>query len=177
MKPLLKIAFFISLLVSAGLCSDEHSKTQSYLQKVFGADQPSVKAVWVTGQLKKRIEKGLGQKAYRLREKYYRRGSDIVFILDQIGKVKPITSAWHFKDNKIVDVEVLVYRESRGGEVRNRFFTQLFHDIGLNKKDHLNREVDGITGATLSVWAMQRMCKQALMMGQYLTTKDLEPQN
>jgi len=65
-------------------------------------------------------------------------------------------------DGKIVQVRVLTYRESRGGEVRYPAFLKQYQGAELQIDQHLNRNIDGISGATLSVNAMNRMARLAL---------------
>jgi hypothetical protein len=59
---------------------------------------------------------------------------------------------------------VLVYRESRGQEVRQSSFLKQFKSARLAKGDQLDRDIDGIVGATLSVGAMERMARLALFL-------------
>jgi hypothetical protein len=59
-------------------------------------------------------------------------------------------------------VRVLVYRESRGQEVRQSAFLKQFKEAKLAQGDRLDRQIDGIAGATLSVGAMERMARLAL---------------
>jgi hypothetical protein len=59
-------------------------------------------------------------------------------------------------------VRVLAYRESRGQEVRDPSFLKQFAGAGLAQGDRLDRGIDGISGATLSVHAMERMSRLAL---------------
>ena len=61
-------------------------------------------------------------------------------------------------------VRVLVFRESRGAEVHREAFVRQFDDAQLEDGRKLNRPIDGITGATLSVWALTRQVKLALLL-------------
>ncbi len=61
-------------------------------------------------------------------------------------------------DNAIQDVKVLVFRESRGWEVKYPFFTDQFNQVQLNNEKELNKHIDGISGATLSVNALRKTC-------------------
>jgi hypothetical protein len=65
-------------------------------------------------------------------------------------------------------LRVLIYRESRGWEVRHAFFTRQFDQAQL-ENGKLDRSIDGITGATLSVEALQRAARLALWLDQQLT--------
>src|SRR5206468_2201270 len=69
-------------------------------------------------------------------------------------------------DGRIDHVRVLVYRESRGQEVRTPSFLKQFKDAKLTRGDRLDREIDGIAGATLSVGAMEHMARLALFFDQ-----------
>ena len=67
----------------------------------------------------------------------------------------------------IEDIRVLVFRESRGWEVRYPFFTDQFKTRRLTDDGKLDGHVDGITGATLSVRAMTKMARAALLLDQH----------
>ena len=56
-----------------------------------------------------------------------------------------------------------MYRESRGEEIHLPAFLQQFVGNVL-KGNALSQPIDGITGATLSVGAMTRMAKTALLL-------------
>ena len=154
-------------LSNTGLFS-ETSEIEGFLKRVFPTQIPTVKALWISGELKKEIELAIGKEPPRMREKYWQQGEDIVFVLEQIGKVKPITTAWHIREGMIVKAELLVYRETRGSEVTRPFFTKLFEGVGLKEHKNLDADIDGISGATLSVWAMKHMAQQALLMAHHL---------
>ena len=58
----------------------------------------------------------------------------------------------------------MAFRESRGWEIRHDFFTAQYRGLGLAADGALSREVDGITGATLSVRAVNRAARLALWL-------------
>ena len=62
---------------------------------------------------------------------------------------------------------VLVFRESRGWEIRHPFFTDQYKDVTLKEGLKLNRPIDGISGATLSVSAVNKLARLALMLHQH----------
>jgi len=72
--------------------------------------------------------------------------------------------AVHIKDQHIVRTKVLVYRESRGDEVRHDFFTDQFKAAKLDDQNQLDKHIDGITGATLSVRALTKLSRIALLL-------------
>lgn len=86
-----------------------------------------------------------------------------MWILDEIGKEYPITAGFVIADHKIQRAQVLIYRESRGMEIHLPAFLAQFVNAYLDG-DRLSNKIDGITGATLSVAAMTRMARTALLL-------------
>ena len=66
------------------------------------------------------------------------------------------------QSGKLNQAMVLNYRESRGGEVRHPNFLKQYQGADLQKDYQLDKNIDGISGATLSVRAMGRMARLAL---------------
>jgi hypothetical protein len=86
-------------------------------------------------------------------------------IVEEIGKHRPITFVVGIgTDHKIKDAALMVYREAYGGEVRDRRFLQQYK--GKQLKDPLlpYRDIQNISGATLSVEAIGRGSKKALAL-------------
>ena len=71
------------------------------------------------------------------------------------------------EDDAASMVRVLEFRESRGWEVRYPFFTDQYNDARLDARDQIDRRIDGITGATLSVNAVTRVVRLALFLYRY----------
>ena len=74
------------------------------------------------------------------------------FIVDQvIGKHENIDVAFALdKYGKVRGIEVLVYRETYGSEIRNRKWTRQFWGKDHRKRLKLGRDIKNISGATLS---------------------------
>jgi hypothetical protein len=86
-------------------------------------------------------------------------------VLDEIGKEMPTTVGIAINDSAVERVKVLVYRESRGWEVKSPAFTAQFFGARLAGQN-LDRHIDGISGATLSVRALSRLTRLALLFDQ-----------
>ena len=99
-----------------------------------------------------------------LKVKYWQRGERTAWILEEIGKVKPITTGFVVDQDKIASVTVLIYRESHGWEIRRESFRKQFKTATLKKGFRLSQPIDGITGATLSVNAVKNMARLALFL-------------
>jgi hypothetical protein len=105
----------------------------------------------------------------RLRIRYWQKNNETVWVLNEIGKEKPITIGVHIKDTQIAQLKVLAFRETRGDEVRHDFFTDQFDRVALTKENKLNQSIDGITGATMSVRALTKVARLALWLNLKVT--------
>jgi len=142
---------------------------EAFIDETFDGDPPQPKTVWLVGDLGERVEDALTHPPRNLRERYWRRENRTAWILEEIGKERPITVGWVIENRRIVRTKVLIYRESRGWEVRYPFFTKQFDHAKLENSDQLDRNIDNISGATLSVRAMRRMARTALILHQHVT--------
>lgn len=90
-------------------------------------------------------------------------------VADEQGKYRPITFMAGIDNTlRIVDVRVLVYRESRGGEVRQTRFLKQYRDKSLESPIRINRDIVNITGATISVNSLNAGVRKALAVAEYL---------
>lgn len=135
---------------------------EQLLAQAFGGQIPPASMLWL--DLKAREQaKVIAQEDPGFRRRYWREDDTTVWVLDVIGRDHPITVGVIVTNDGIKAMNVLVYRESRGWEVRHEFFTKQFNGIELKDKK-LDKRIDGITGATLSVRALQRAARLALWL-------------
>ena len=127
--------------------------------------------LWLTPDLRSGANRILGHEPSQLRQKYWSDGKKTAWILEEIGKEETITAGFVVRDGRIEQARVLTYRESRGDEVHYPSFLSQFHGSALADDNHLNRRIDGIAGATLSVNAMVRMARLALYFAKAAETK------
>ena len=132
-----------------------------FLTEAFGTP-PAPSMLWITAEIQPDIEKILGHPPPRLRQRYWKDGAKTAWILEEIGKEEFITAGFVVANDRIEKSRVLIYRESRGMEVRYPAFLKQFEGTQLADKRRLSKRIDGIAGATLSVWAMERMARAAL---------------
>ena len=127
--------------------------------------------IWPDSGLKAQIRDILGHEYTGLRIRYWKQDDRTAWILDEIGKEKPITTGIVVNQGRIERVRVLVFRESRGWEVRHAFFTDQFDNAALKTGSELDRTIDNISGATLSVRAVTRLARVALLLDQAVNTE------
>jgi len=123
----------------------------------------SQRALWLDRALKDEAEALLDRPYAGARVRYCEHDGRTAWILDEIGKTEPITTGIVIDDGRVEQVRVLVFRESRGGEVHRDAFTRQYRQAALDEDYRLDRTIDGITGATLSVWALNRQVRLALL--------------
>lgn len=154
----------LAAMGDAGVSEVQTYRSQeAFLAETLADPVPERHMLWVGSGLREVLRRSIGWEA-PLRVPYWQQGDRTVWILDEIGKDQPITAGVVIDTDGVDRVEVLVFRESRGWEIRFPFFTDQFRNVRLTAGNELDAHIDGITGATLSVRAMQRMTRAALKM-------------
>lgn len=154
----------ILVMAAFAVSGEEYLTRDAFLDLAFTEQQPELKTLWITDETRAAAKAAVGWAPAALRLRYWQGGSRTAWILEDIGKHKPITLGVVVADKQIGRVEVLAFRESRGWEIRYSFFTDQFSGLGLADDGYLDKPVDGITGATLSVQATERMARLALWL-------------
>ena len=158
-RPLAALAL---ALAAAAVHGEVYQEPGAFIAEVFGST-PAPRVLWLTKELQAQAEAILGHPPAQLRQRYWSVGEKSVWVLEETGKEELITAGFVVVDGRIEHVRVLVYRESRGQEVRQASFLRQFRSVKLTQGNRLDREIDGIVGATLSVGAMERMARLALL--------------
>jgi hypothetical protein len=145
------------------LADEVYLEPEAFVEQSFDGE-PEAKVLWLTRELKDSIAEILGHRYKGLRIRYWQEGDRTAWILEEIGKVELITAGFVVEDGILQGMDVLVYRESHGWEVKFPFFTSQFKGLTMNEKSQLNQQIDGISGATLSVNALVRLSRLALFL-------------
>lgn len=151
----------------------EHLKPETFLHKVYGDALPGISLLPMRGDLREQVEAVLGHPYKGMRLRYWQKDGTTAWILDEKSKDRPMTIGIGVNPaGEIAVLELLVYREPRGGEVHQAGFRQQYLGATLTDQHTLSREVDGITGATLSVDAMNRVAAVVLLLHRSVIDKD-----
>ena len=145
--------------------------TEDFLELAFGANPPQAQMLWMTSEHREPLARLLGHEYRGLRIRYWRQHDRTAWILDEIGKEQPITIGVVVEGGAIDAVRILEFREIRGWEVRYPFFTDQFRGAELEDEE-LSTDIDGITGATLSVGAVKRVAKAALYLHEQVIERE-----
>ncbi len=162
--PLFLLLIFSLTLSEYGFAQKSRSTTtDDYKTPYFGADAPW-KTLWVDKGQRENIEAIVGHRFIPFRIRYWGEGHRTGWVFEEIGKELPITVGVIVEDGRIVNLTVLEFRESRGGDVVYPFFTGQFTEAELKRGNTyaLDKTIDGITGATLSVRALKKVAILAL---------------
>lgn len=172
MRVLVTIVLLASLVSVAA-----QQETTVYLtldqapQAVFPGAQIERRDVPSTSELQAQIKSKLGRLVPSVWEPSYvtfaaRQGDQLLgyaVIVDEIGKHRPFTLiVAATPDFKVKDAAVMVYRENRGGEITQRRFLAQYKGKRSQDPIRLDRDIVGISGATLSVQGANRAVHKAL---------------
>ena len=165
--------FFSLFLFSTAHAGGVYQTQENFLAEAFAEDVPKAQIIWPDKKLNEKIISILGHKYKSLRIRYWKKENRTAWVLDEIGKEKSITTGFVITNQKIERVSVLVFRESRGWEVRHKFFTDQFEKISLKQDMQLSKDIYNISGATLSVRAITKLSRLALFLDQQVTKQQV----
>ena len=160
--------FFSNALIAEGV----YQEPDAFINETFPDDLVEKKVIWLDKPTKSEMEEVLGHAYKGLRVRYWIHGTKTAWILDEVGKGKPITTGIVINNDKIERIRILVFRESRGWEVRHAFFTDQYSNAALLNNNQLDTNIDNISGATLSVRAVSKLSRIALMLHKKIINSD-----
>ncbi|GJQ23241.1 hypothetical protein BIY37_10775 [Candidatus Brocadia sapporoensis] len=160
------LSSFISKSLEAQTAAEpsENFQLQTYLTEeqalalVFpDCDDIATEVITMSHEEKNDLEKLLSRRLYEDGFKVYLGKKDGVIqgyaiITEEIGKFHPFTFIVGVTPKgKIKDIAVLVYRESRGGEIVKKRFLYQFVGKSFKNPIRINKDIINVTGATMSV--------------------------
>jgi len=151
---------------------------ETFLAESFSPTQALVESLWLTDDIRDNAKQILNHAYPGLRIRYWHASEAgrlrTAWIMNEIGKTRPITIGISIVDGHIERVRILEFRESRGSEVRMDFFTRQFVGLSMQLPERqLSDNIDGITGATLSVKAVKKAARFALYLHGLVATDAL----
>ena len=86
-------------------------------------------------------------------------------VTDERGKYRPITMMVSVgPEGQVHRVSILVYRESRGGEISRERFLRQYRGRASDDPIRINRDIVNVSGATISVISVNRGVKKTLAL-------------
>lgn len=170
-KKILSFFMIASCFIAAGNLLQVFQEPEEYVKSLVTDELEAAKTLWLDKEKQEIIADILGHPFKTLRIRYWVQGENTIWILEEIGKTEPITFGYLIEKEAIKQAKVLIFRESRGGEIHNDFFTKQLLDCTLTEKYKLSKKISGITGATLSVNAMKKTAALALYLNSVVKSK------
>lgn len=175
-RKIVSLAGMFALLLCAmpaAALKEGDARVQTSREDAFRSMYPSAERFQaevcrLSPEAKKRVEQKSGRKVAADTVTHWTaiRGSTrlgTAFVIDEIGQHYPITFAIGLDaEGRVRDCIVLVYRESRGSEIKDSRFRRQF--VGKSPADPLRirRDVINITGATYSCRAATDAIRKAM---------------
>lgn len=172
LQRFIRWSFLLLVVSSPAALAEQYLTTDAFLKLFFGNDVPEPVKTWVNDEQRRVATESIGLGRPPIRVRYWMEGSRSAWILKEIGKEKPITIGVGINNGVVETVRVLAFLESRGWEVKYPSFTEQFTGATTDQKHKLDRRVDGITGATLSVNAVQKVVRWALYLDEGLRREE-----
>tara|TARA_B100000945_G_scaffold314692_1_gene312650 strand:+ start:64 stop:585 length:522 start_codon:yes stop_codon:yes gene_type:complete len=173
----MKIIIIILTLCSFLISSEIKNKTIKVIQNYYKSDiQISEHKYKIPKKLKNKIQSQIKQKFFRDQIYYWKidvNGAKHYALMDNtIGKTMPITFLIIFNENQeVIHSSIIKYRESYGGEISGKNWLAQFTGM---KKDSLfiyGKEINGISGATLSVKSFTKGISKLSLLLPYVMSK------
>lgn len=159
-----------ALGVTLPAAAEEYVSKQAFLSAAFGSDIPRPQTLWLNEE-HKAVAKDILHHPYQgIRVRYWQQGATSAWIMEEIGRERPIRIGVVLDADRIREVTILQFLESRGWEVKHDFFTDQFKGAVLDDQQQLTTHIDGITGATLSVRAVTKVSRWVLYLAGTLDT-------
>ncbi len=162
------ISVFLALVLQTANAEDIYQTPEEFLSLTFG-ELPEAERIFLKGDLAKNVKEILGHRYKKIRIPYWQQGCRSAWILEEIGKERYITTGFVVNSQGLEKVKVLVFRESRGWEVKHDFFSDQFKQAKLTEKQKLDKKISNISGATMSVRAVTNISRMALLLHDNVT--------
>lgn len=146
------VALPISALVAPSAFAVQYLTVDQAQKAIFPGKSFTATRVKLTPAQRKAIEKASGVRVLRDEERVWQVSGGGWFIVDEVvGKHEFITYAVGLNaDGSVKQIEVMDYRETYGGEIRNEKWRAQFVGKTSDSKLKLDDDIKNISGATLS---------------------------
>ena len=155
---------FLTVFFQSSLFAKLELEEKNFINKLAESNSLSKERVILKKEQLSKIQVPMGNKYKKRIFSYWRADNKTIWILNSIGKYKPITASFVVESCKIKSSHVLIYREQIGYEIKYQSFLAQFNNVKINNDYRLTRNIDNISGATLSVNSMDRMARTALIL-------------
>lgn len=154
----------VALIVLAALGSRAGDiPAQSFVDGEFGKAVIARKLA-VTGHVSEVCSKTLGRSYPFSAIQYWVDSGKTIWVLATKGRHGLIKAAFVVEKGRLSKSRVLADKERRGRPIRSRLYLRQFDGVAIGSKGKLDRNIQAITGATISSTAMTKMALLALKL-------------
>lgn len=163
-------------LLPAGLAGQSLLTERQAIHKLFPAARHiAVDTLRPDSAVRATLEHVLGRPLYEpdyVIRRLYGAGASSAFlgfalVTEERGKYRPITMLIGVDTTqRVAGVQILVYREPRGGEVSREFFLRQYRGKSVGDPIRMNRDIINISGATISVQSVSAGVRKTLALVQ-----------
>ncbi|HWR37119.1 MAG TPA: FMN-binding protein [Clostridia bacterium] len=171
MKKILFATLMVAMLICGSLSAETLLTEAQALKIVFPKSQTVERDTKsLTGEQRQKLQQSTRLRFPEQQYTFYVAKSKgqidgHALVLDEIGKHENITFIVGVSPKgEVLEVAVMEYRESRGGEVKEQRFLRQFHGKKQADEIAVNKDIMNYTGATLSSHAIARGVKRALAL-------------
>lgn len=142
----------ISALVAPSAFAVQYLTVDQAQKEIFPGKSFAAVPVKLTSAQRAAIERASGVRVLRNEQDIWRVSGGSWFIVDEVvGKHEFITYALGLNpDGSVKQIEIMDYRETYGGEIRNAAWRAQFAGKTSKSQLKLDRDIKNISGATLS---------------------------
>jgi len=173
MKKIIIILIFINLIIA----SEIKDKTINTINQFYQQEIKINKFKYsVSKKIKKEIQSLTKQKFYRDQIFYWtiKINDELHYALmdNTIGKTMPITFLVIFNEKQeVIHSKIIKYREGYGGEISGKKWLSQFNGMRNDSLYKHGKEIDGISGATLSVKSFTKGISKLSLLLPYIMNK------
>jgi hypothetical protein len=153
---------FVAVLSLARLSLADQSPEQ-FVETVFG-QLPAEQKIRLSGDVQKGVQKAYGGRYPGFSVSYWQKEDRLVWVLKASGKHGFVHAGLVTREGRLEQIKVLSSKEQRGRGIETPRFLDQFTGVGLKEGAELDRQIDGISGATYSVNAVRKMATVALYL-------------
>jgi len=173
MKKIIIILIFINLIIG----SEIKDKTINTINQFYQQEIKINKFKYsISKKIKKEIQSLTKQKFYRDQIFYWtiKTNDELHYALmdNTIGKTMPITFLVIFNEKQeVIHSKIIKYREGYGGEISGKKWLSQFNGMRNDSLYKHGKEIDGISGATLSVKSFTKGISKLSLLLPYIMNK------
>ena len=162
----------VCLLAGLLLCGNSSAEmsTEAFVESSLGR-LPAEKRILLQGDVQEAVRSAYDGRYPAFSIPYREQDGKRVWVLKAQGKHGYVKAGFVIQDGRLLNPWVLSSKEQGGRGIETSPFLKQFEGVGLKGPSQMDRRIDGLSGATLSVNAMKKMARTALVLDSFVTDR------